>query len=258
MADKTIVALYDSLVDAEEAVRDLESACIPRGDISLLAGDRDRRSGATRPVGAGGETADLGTPPAGSEGAFGRGVVIGGVVIGATTGGTIGAGAGLLAGVGALAIPGIGPVIAAGPIVALLAGTAAGAAAGGLLGALAGLGVPEEEANVYAEGVRRGGTLVAVKVGEGEMDKAVAALERHAPADIDERSAQWRESGWERFDEQAKPYSAERTASEDANYGTAGTTTRASPAGPGRPRIYVPGGGERTLPRAGRGSADRS
>ena len=45
---------------------------------------------------------------------------------------------------------------------AALAGAGIGAAAGGLLGALTGMGIPEEEAHVYAEGVRRGGTLVTV------------------------------------------------------------------------------------------------
>ena len=44
------------------------------------------------------------------------------------------------------------------------------AVAGGILGALTEAGVSEEDAQVYAEGVRRGGTLLTVRV--PEADKA--------------------------------------------------------------------------------------
>src|SRR6185437_13482826 len=88
---------------------------------------------------------------------------------GATTGAVLGGGAGLLAGLGMLAIPGVGPVVAAGWLVATLAGAGAGAAvgaaAGGLVGSLTAAGVPEREAHVYAEGVRRGSSLVTVRAG---------------------------------------------------------------------------------------------
>jgi len=51
-------------------------------------------------------------------------------------------------------------VVAAGWLVATAAGAvvgaAAGGAAGGIVGALTNSGVPERQANVYAEGVRRG------------------------------------------------------------------------------------------------------
>jgi hypothetical protein len=69
---------------------------------------------------------------------------------------------GLVAGLAALAIPGVGPIIAAGPIFTALTGAGIGAAAGGLIGALANTGMPEEDARIYAEEVRRGGVLVIV------------------------------------------------------------------------------------------------
>jgi hypothetical protein len=107
--------------------------------------------------------------------------------------------AGVLIGLGALVIPGIGPVIAAGPLATVLAGLAgagAGAVAGGVLGALVDLGIPEETAGYYAEGVRRGGTLVSVRVEDQYTDKALDILNRHNPVDLDERSQQWRREGW--------------------------------------------------------------
>ena len=47
-------------------------------------------------------------------------------------------------------------------------GAGIGAAAGGLLGSLTGAGVSEEDAHVYAEGVRRGGTLVTVRAEDAD------------------------------------------------------------------------------------------
>jgi hypothetical protein len=55
-----------------------------------------------------------------------------------------------------MAIPGVGPVVAAGWLVATLTGVAAGGAAGGVIGALTQSGVSKEDAEIYAEGLRRG------------------------------------------------------------------------------------------------------
>src|SRR3982751_6408840 len=104
---------------------------------------------------------------------------------------------GLVAGAAALTIPGIGPFIAAGPIAAALAGAGIGAAAGGAIGALVHLGVPEEEAHYYAEGVRRGGTLITVNASTDEMATCAAmVMKNHGAADIEQRAAQWKQQGW--------------------------------------------------------------
>jgi anti-sigma factor RsiW len=89
----------------------------------------------------------------------------------------------------ALAIPGIGPAIAAGPLAAAIVGASVGAAAGGLIGALTSIGVPEEDARRYSEGIRRGGMLVAVHTNDALADLASGVLERNGAQDIDERSA---------------------------------------------------------------------
>jgi hypothetical protein len=64
------------------------------------------------------------------------------------------------------AIPGLGPVVAAGWLTATAVGAAAGAATGGIVGALTEAGVSKDDASLYAEGVRRGGTLVSARVPE--------------------------------------------------------------------------------------------
>ena len=176
---KTIVGLYDDITTARRVVEELANAGFERGNISLVA--NNSVTGATGTTGATG-----GDGEAMAEGAAG----------GALVGGALGGLGGLLLGLGALAIPGIGPVIAAGPIVAGLTGAGIGAAVGGLAGALVNWGVPEEEAEFYTEGVRRGGTLVAVKSDENMVNEALRIMNHYGPVDVRERSSMWRSEGW--------------------------------------------------------------
>src|SRR5215218_1733173 len=106
----------------------------------------------------------------------------------AAAGSVAGAGAGLLAGLGTVAIPGFGPVIAAGWIVSTLVGAGAGAAVGGLAGALADAGLSDEEAQTYADGVRRGGALVTIKVDEARMDQVVSILDDEGEVEPDNQA----------------------------------------------------------------------
>jgi hypothetical protein len=106
-----------------------------------------------------------------------------------------GGGAGVLAGLGMLAIPGVGPVVAAGWLVALAAGAVGGAAAGGLLGGLVGSGISKEHAEVYAEGVRCGGTLVSVRADEDDQARVEAILDRGA-VDPAVRRTEYTTAGW--------------------------------------------------------------
>lgn len=172
---KTLVALFDSFGDAQSAVQDLVNNGIRRDEISLIATEE---SGETT------KGSELGHEPASAA--------AGGAGLGAALGGL----AGLLIGLGALAIPGIGPVVAAGPLAAALAGAGIGAVTGGLVGALVDSGVPEEEARYYAEGVRRGGTLVSVRASDDMVQQATDILHRYHPADMHQRATQWQEAGW--------------------------------------------------------------
>jgi len=112
-------------------------------------------------------------------------------------------------------------VLAAGPLAAAvttLVGAGVGAAAGGLLGALVDLGVPEEEAGYYAEGVRRGGALVTAHVDDNRLDKARNILQQYNPVNINNRAAEWKKAGWTGYNKDAKPYTAEEVRAERARY----------------------------------------
>jgi hypothetical protein len=69
---------------------------------------------------------------------------------------------GLAAEMIAVALKGIGPLISAGPIAGGSGGLTVGAAAGGIIGLLKDHGFTEGEAEFYAEGVRRGGSLLTL------------------------------------------------------------------------------------------------
>lgn len=124
-----------------------------------------------------------------------------GAAVGAGVGGLVG----LLAGIGAITIPGLGPILAAGTLAATIgttAGSAAvGAAVGGILGAMVSLSVPEDEAHVYAEGVRRGGILVLVKADEANTQRAGKILEDAGALDINELRTVWEKTGWRKYEE---------------------------------------------------------
>ncbi|NJM05319.1 DUF2382 domain-containing protein [Candidatus Gracilibacteria bacterium] len=192
---KTIVGLFDTSSEAEAAVRDLQTSGFSADEISVVANNAE---GIVQGDGDSGTRAE---ETAGSA-------AVGGTVVGG--------GIGLLMGLGLLFIPGIGPVAAAGTLATTLGmgalGAGVGAATGGLAGALVGSGIPENEAGVYAEGVRRGGTLVMVDTGDDRAQLAVDALERNNPVDIERREVTLRESGWTSFDPNAEPYTAERGA----------------------------------------------
>lgn len=192
---KTIVGLYDNRSDARDAVSELINAGYSRDDISLLATDSTgSTTDAPSATMTSGETeADI---PADD------------VVAGAVAGGAIGGLAGVMLGLGALAIPGLGPVIAAGPILAGLTGAGVGAAVGGLIGALVNWGVPREEAELYAEGIRRGSTLVAARVDDDRVNEAVQIMNRFNPIDVSRRSETWRAEGWTGYDTTAGDWRA--------------------------------------------------
>lgn len=178
-----VTHLYDTYAEASNVVSDLVAAGVPSASISV--------------VGHEGQTDGRAHVHSDDEAS--------GTATGAGIGTAIGAGAGLLAGIGMIAIPGIGPVVAAGWLASTAAGAAAGMAAGGLIGALTDMGVSEDHAHVYAEGVRRGGTLVSVRAGGVSAAVIEEIMDRHNPADPQVRGDEYRKSGWNRFEERIDP-----------------------------------------------------
>lgn len=201
----TISRLYDNYSDAERAVTRLESAGVPHSDISIVANNSDNWYGSQR-----------GKIDRDRDGVDDRAE---GAGAGAGIGAGIGGAAGLLAGLGLLAIPGLGPVVAAGWLASTAVGAAAGAATGGIVGALTEAGVSREDASRYAEGVRRGGTLVSAKVPDNERARLDALLHERS-VNLQERSSAWQKAGWSDFDAASPPLSPDDIGRERQLYGT--------------------------------------
>jgi uncharacterized protein (TIGR02271 family) len=81
-----------------------------------------------------------------------------------------------------------------------------GTASEGIMGRLRRAGVPEDDSHIYAEGVRRGGSLVIARLSDDDVDRGLEIMSNYRPVDIDERGSTWRQEGWSRYDESAGPY----------------------------------------------------
>jgi hypothetical protein len=195
---RTITRLFDDYADARTAVTELERLGVPHDDLSIVANNAHGHHDV-------GDVNDHGD-----------------VTRGASTGAVLGGVGGLLAGLGLLAIPGLGPIVAAGWLASTAAGAAiggaGGAATGSLVGALKNAGHTDDEANVYSEGVRRGGTLVSARVPDNLVGQAEAVLDGNRGVTAATRGADYRQAGWSRFDENAPAYTTEQIDADRATY----------------------------------------
>jgi hypothetical protein len=158
-----IAGFFRTRLEGETAQEALLSSGFTPDEISLVVGDT-----------TGHETPAIGPiETIGAESEAGTDAMIGGAV-------------GLAAGLIAVAIPGIGPLLAAGPLAGAIGGLTVGAATGGLIGLLRDHGVSKEEAEFYAEGVRRGGALVTVHdVSQDRADIAWKILDRNGAIEVE-------------------------------------------------------------------------
>lgn len=155
------IGVFSRREDAEVALGELQAGGFSMNQVSLIA--KDDRTEIDRRYGQGNKADE-------------------GLKSGAITGGTLGGLAGLLVGLGSLAIPGVGPVILAGEVAtalatALISGVI-GAATGGIVGGLTGLGIPDEQAQVYSDRFSRGDYLVMVEGTDAQLDRAETILKK--------------------------------------------------------------------------------
>jgi hypothetical protein len=201
---KTITAMYDDFTKARRVADALAAAGIPQGEISVIANDSTGRyASSIRDTAEHRVVAD--DEELTAEQGAGFGMIVGALV-----------------GMAAMIVPGIGPVIAAGPLVSVLIGAGVGAVAGaftgGLVAGLTHMGIPEEDVEFYAEGVRRGGTLLIARVPDEKLVTAVDLLREHEPINLQRRADYWRQTGWAGFDEKAEPYSVQDMNRERESY----------------------------------------
>jgi heat induced stress protein YflT len=210
---RTVVGLFQSRSEAEDAIRDLKNAGFTNEQIGVATRDQEgQREDRAEPVH--GEE-ELGTIVQDTASGMAEGAAVG-----ALTGGVVG---GLVGLIGSLLIPGLGPVVVGGVLASTLMGMGIGAATGGLIGALVGMGVPEEDAKYFDAGFRQGGTLVTVDAGDATSE-AVTILQRNggdlgpSKGASPRREAEPAASGAERFDASSRYAGQERRGGQDVSY----------------------------------------
>jgi hypothetical protein len=171
MTEHSVVGVYKSMAQAEDAVRALGDGGFPVQKVSVIAKhlEDDRR------VHGYVTSCDVARSTA-------------------TTGAWVGGLFGLLVGAAFLWVPGVGPLVVAGSLTSALLGgiegAVAGAAVSGLLGWLVSLGISKEKILKYESAVKAGKFLV---IAHGSSESIVKAreilaksqpeeLEAHAPA----------------------------------------------------------------------------
>ncbi len=153
-----VVAVFDSLTVAKEALNALESAKIPADCVSLVTHSVEGQTPQTETMQYGDDTASDAAKGAGVGGLFG-----------------------LLLGAPLLAIPGIGLMLIGGP----LAMGITGAIVGGFLGSMAGWGVSEDHVAEYEKQVTEGAVLIVVNGDPQEVATAQGVLQESGAQSVD-------------------------------------------------------------------------
>lgn len=84
--------------------------------------------------------------------------------------------------------------------------------------ALVKLEVADDDAQYFAEGLRRGNALVAVQASEATIQETRSVLESQHAINITERTEQWRKAGWTGFQPDAKLYTAQEAVEDRKLY----------------------------------------
>jgi len=177
MAER-IAGFFHTREAGRGAERDLLLSGFPREGVSFVAGD-----GPAHAAPAVGPLESIGAESEAGQDAF------------------IGGAAGFAAGMIAAVLPGIGPLIAAGPLAGAIGGLTVGAAAGGIIGLLRDHGISDEEAEFFAEGVRRGGALVTVDCRTPEQAHlAKKIFKDHSVIDVEDLAGEWGPEGRPRLE----------------------------------------------------------
>lgn len=181
---KTLVALFNQLSDAQSAIRDLVSAGVNRSRISLVANDVAGEYSQYTTTES--RTTTTTTTTDGNDRGF--------------FGGLMNNLFGDLDEVKTADVRGVGTTVTSGPLANY---------SNDIVSGLGKIGLDSDEAASFAEGLRRGGVIVAVETEESMLDQAQEILVRYNVADIEGYVENWKQQGYSGFNvETAQPLSA--------------------------------------------------
>jgi uncharacterized membrane protein len=170
MSEQSVVGVYRTMDEAEEAARALDRAKFPVNQISIVTKDISSEKKVHGYVTA----CDV------SKSGAKQGAWLGGIF-------------GLLVGAAFMWVPGVGPVVVAGSLAAALAGgvegALAGSALGGILSGLAAWGISKQHILKYEEVVRAGKFLLVAHGSPADVEKARGVLSGTGAAELTAHAA---------------------------------------------------------------------
>jgi uncharacterized protein (TIGR02271 family) len=84
---------------------------------------------------------------------------------------------------------------------------------------LFGMDDADRNSDVYSEAVRRGSVVLVIAVDtDDQRDRAIDAMNRYNPVDIDERATHWRSQGWSSFDTSAPMLTEDEIRQDRSSY----------------------------------------
>ena len=107
---------------------------------------------------------------------------------------------GFLAYISPVEIPGIAALAASGAWVPVVVLAVVGGIIGVVIGLTTGHDLSGKDAELYTEGLKRGGTLVTTVVDESIAGKIAETLKSHSAAKVEERPGDWSAEGWVSLD----------------------------------------------------------
>ena len=173
MSEQSVIGVYTSMSEAEQAVQMLDKGNFPIKQVSIVAQDMQSEKEVHGYV----TTGDVAKASA-------------------STAAWVGGFFGILVGAAFIWVPGFGPLLVAGSFASMLLGgmegLAAGAAGGGLLGALVGWGVSKQHIIKYEEHLKSGKYLLMAHGSKEEVihaqnimkNSGAAELNHHADAQV--------------------------------------------------------------------------
>ncbi len=156
-SEESVVAVYDNVGKAKQAVKRLCDSGVASAHISFVAQSLEDQNEVTGYLDQGDRT----------ETDAARGAIVGGVL-------------GLLIGAAFFWIPGFGALVVLGPLAAGMTGSAVGA----LVGAMTGWGIPKDRVQRYEQIVREGKLLVVVHADPLTVAEAHRHLQATEPEEL--------------------------------------------------------------------------
>lgn len=170
MSEQSVIGVYQTMSEVEEAVRMLDKGGFPIKQVSFVAQDMQSETEVHGYV----TTGDV-------------------AKAGARTAAWVGGIFGLLVGAAFIWVPGFGPLLVAGSFASMLLGSMegvmAGAAGGGLLGALVGWGVSKQHILKYEEHLKGGKYLLIAHGSTDEVTRAHNILQSTRAAEVNQHIA---------------------------------------------------------------------